>query len=330
MTAYQHLPNLDFVRHASSLQSKFGRIPLPDTRYPHLQLFDRLTAEFFKVDRLRDSQSDNNIAIFNAPNLSAGLEAHKTPVDSWFENIASLHFATADASFDYLRATELVVYVYKASQDPSIPEPLRKEMVTCFQGFCADAHTNAATMTMARWTRHEEVLRTSCAAAAVAIVFEDKPPKTYVLQPSPAVMHLSPAVPLDTNALLVKVLEALASHCPDVSPGPRDSRVDFHQRVQGTPQEPLCLWCGKKGHLLLDCPGPAPNFACSEARDVLRVTRVSRAACTEGRQARRLTSGSASNASDDEMKDSVDRDDPTTMEATYTEIQVLFHGPTKS
>ena len=61
-------------------------------------------------------------------------------------------------------------------------------------------------MTMARWTRHEEALRASCAAAAVAMAFEAKPPKARVFQPSPAVLQPSPALPLDTNALLAKVL----------------------------------------------------------------------------------------------------------------------------
>jgi hypothetical protein len=113
MTAYQHLRNLDFVCHDSILQSNFDRIPLPDTRYPHLQLFGCLTSEFFKVDRLRGSQNDNNFTIFNAPNLPAGLEAHKDLVDSWFESIAGLHFSTVEPTFDYLRATDRVVYACK-------------------------------------------------------------------------------------------------------------------------------------------------------------------------------------------------------------------------
>ena len=39
MTAYQHLTNLDYVKNATGCQSNFGRIPLNDTRFPHVQLF---------------------------------------------------------------------------------------------------------------------------------------------------------------------------------------------------------------------------------------------------------------------------------------------------
>ena len=53
MQAYQHLANLDFVRDATSCESSFGRIPFADLRFPHLQLFCRLTHEFFRVGRLR-------------------------------------------------------------------------------------------------------------------------------------------------------------------------------------------------------------------------------------------------------------------------------------
>ena len=170
-------------------------------------------------------------------------------------------------------------------------------MVTCFQAFCADAHNNAATMTMDRWTRHEEALRTACAAAVVGMAFETKPPvdKTRVLQPSAA-------VPLDTNALLAKVLEALNSRSPDVSPGLRDSRGhgDHDLRVRGAPQDPLCLWCGKKGHLLIDCPGPTPNAAAQEGRDLLRAARDSCAVRYKTRQTLRLTSAAASAVSDDD------------------------------
>ena len=129
----------------------------------------------------------------------------------------------------------------------------------------------------------------------------------------------SPTVPIDTNALLAKVLETLTSRRPDVSPGPRDSRAD---RVRGAPNELLCcLWCGQKGHTVIDCPGPPPNFACSQARDVLRVKRVSR---TEGRQMCRLTSAAASTTNDDE-EDPGDFES-STMESTYEVIQALFKG----
>ena len=139
-------------------------------------------------------------------------------------------------------------------------------------------------------------------------------------------------MPLDTNALLTKVLEALNSRIPDVSPGPRDSLGHGHLRVRGAPQDPLCLWCGKKGHLLIDCPGPAPNAVAQEARDLLRAARASRAARNDGRQVRRLTSAAASAASDDDMEDPGDPDPVTSVAATYAVIQAYFHGhmePTK-
>jgi len=53
MTAYQHLVNLDFVLDANSPATAFGRIPVADIRFPHLQLFCRLTHEFFRVGCLR-------------------------------------------------------------------------------------------------------------------------------------------------------------------------------------------------------------------------------------------------------------------------------------
>jgi hypothetical protein len=48
MTAYQHLTNLDYVKNATGCQSNFGRIPLNDTRFPHVQLFCRLAGGTIK------------------------------------------------------------------------------------------------------------------------------------------------------------------------------------------------------------------------------------------------------------------------------------------
>ena len=81
MTVYQHLVNLDFVRKASSPATSFGRIPVADIRFPHLQIFYRLVHEFFRVGRLRGSSGDNHFPLFNAPNLSAGLESYKKTID---------------------------------------------------------------------------------------------------------------------------------------------------------------------------------------------------------------------------------------------------------
>ena len=115
MTGYQHLTNLDFVSNATSPQSNFGCIPLADMLYPHLQLFYRLTTEFFKNGRLRESSSDNHFALFNAPNLLEGLEAHKKMVDPWFVNLHNLNFTTTVNVIDYLQAGTRVEFVYKVS-----------------------------------------------------------------------------------------------------------------------------------------------------------------------------------------------------------------------
>jgi hypothetical protein len=133
MTLYHHLTNLDFVTNANSPESNFGRIPLADIRYPHLQLFCRLATEFFKDGRLRGSSSDNNFALFNAPNLSAGLEAHKKTVDPWFVNLLNLNFATTVHDIDYVQTGTRVAFVYKVRQDPNAPEPLHREALTCYQ-----------------------------------------------------------------------------------------------------------------------------------------------------------------------------------------------------
>ena len=135
MTDYQHLTNLEFVSNATSLQSNFESIPLADIRYPHLQLFYRLVTEFFKNGRLRGSSSDNHFVLFNAPNLAAGLEAHKKMVDPWFVNLRNLNFATSVHTIDYLQAGTRVAFVYKVRQDPNAPEPLRREALTCYQAY---------------------------------------------------------------------------------------------------------------------------------------------------------------------------------------------------
>jgi len=69
MTTYQHLANLDFVCDANNPATTFGRIPVTDIRFPHLQLFCRLTHEFSRVGRLRGSSGDNHFPLFNAPSL---------------------------------------------------------------------------------------------------------------------------------------------------------------------------------------------------------------------------------------------------------------------
>ena len=102
MTVYQHLVNLDFVRKASSPATSFGHIPVADIRFPHLQIFYRLVHEFFRVGRLRGSSGDNHFPLFNAPNLSAGLESYKKTIDPYFGNLRNYLFASAEHVIDFM------------------------------------------------------------------------------------------------------------------------------------------------------------------------------------------------------------------------------------
>jgi hypothetical protein len=133
MTTYQHLTNLDFVRDASSCHTNFGRITIADTRYPHLQLFCRLTTEFFQQGRLRGTSSDNHFAYFNTPNLGLGLEVHKKIIDPWFVSLRNLRFPVTDDLIDHLQVLDRLTFIFKTSQDPAMSEPLVKEMVRCVE-----------------------------------------------------------------------------------------------------------------------------------------------------------------------------------------------------
>jgi len=112
MTAYQHLANLDFVLEANSPATVFGRIPNPDLRFPHLQLFPRLLHEFFRVGRLRGSSGDNHFPLFNEPNLGQGLEAYKKRVDPYFANLRNYRFAAAENVIDFMQTTTRVCLLF--------------------------------------------------------------------------------------------------------------------------------------------------------------------------------------------------------------------------
>jgi hypothetical protein len=114
-----------------------------------------LPYKFFQVGRLRGSSGDNHFPLFNAPYLSAGLEAYKKTIDPWFVNLRNYHFTTVENGIDFLQTTARVAFDYTTSQDPSVLDPLRKEMVTRFQAYCTDQNANAAPMTMIRWEHHE-------------------------------------------------------------------------------------------------------------------------------------------------------------------------------
>jgi hypothetical protein len=129
-------------------------------------------------------------------------------IDPWFVSLRNLNFATTHDAIDFLQTSSRVLFVYKDIQDPEVPEPLRKEMVTCFQGYCADYKTSTAPMTMTRWEICESVLRTSCTTTQVGMVFQAPPhiEKVRALQ-TPATTEIS----IETNVILVlgKVIEAL-------------------------------------------------------------------------------------------------------------------------
>jgi hypothetical protein len=75
MTVYHHLVNLEFVKNTTSCETNFGRIPYADVYYPHIQLFGKLTDEYFKSGRLVGGSSlgDNHFALFTSSNLVEGL-----------------------------------------------------------------------------------------------------------------------------------------------------------------------------------------------------------------------------------------------------------------
>ena len=310
MQPFQHLTNLDFVANANSPQTNFGRIPLADTRYPHVQLFCRLAVAYFQAVRLRSSSTDTHFALYNAPNLSAGLEVHKRLVDPWFVNIRRLNFATTAAAFDYLQAGTRVAFVYKLSQDPLAPEPLRREALVCYQAYCNDSQTNAAPMTLARWESLEARFRTAISAAGILPTFDAKPFEK-VFDKAPVTNLVS-----DTSAILAlgKAIEAL--NLRQLSAGTNN---DSRTRLPYNP--PSCFWCGKKGHNLIDCTGPPPNAAAKQARDDVLASRANRQQRNGDRQARRLSSAAThATVSDDEIED---------YESIHTKIQALFE-PTKS
>ena len=91
-----------------------------------------------------------------------------------------------------------------------MPGPLRKEMLTCFQAYCAEANANATYMTTAGCNILETVLCQRYAATQVAIIFYSK--VSYDMARS----LQTPAAPAanlvsDTTSLLTldKVIETL-------------------------------------------------------------------------------------------------------------------------
>ncbi len=273
--------------------------------------------KFFRVGRLRGSSDDNHFPLFNVPYLSAGLEAYKKTIDPWFVNLRNYHFATAENGIDFLQATARVAFDYKTNQDPSVLDPLRKEIVTRFQTYCTDQNADAAPMTMIRWEHHETALCTACAAAKVGMIFNAKSPfeKARPLQ-TPAANLVSTAILALGKATEALNLRQLTTAGPrgDLGRGRVEARAAY---------EPSCFWCGNKGHTLIDCTVPAPNPASKLARnDMIAVRekrdRDNRNADREGRHLASAATCVTVGVSGDEGED----DDYS--EATYEAIQALF------
>jgi hypothetical protein len=176
--------------------------------------------------------------------------------------LRNYNFTTVEHAVDFLQTTARVAFVHKTSQDTSLPGPLRREMLACFQTYCTEQTTNTSYMTLARWNVLETVMRQRCAAAQVAMIFDAKVSydKARSLQ-TPA----APAVNIvtETTALIAlgkainkrqSATEALNKAAPRAGFG----RGRF---------EASWFWCGKKGHTLIDCDDPAPNPASKLARD---------------------------------------------------------------
>jgi hypothetical protein len=255
MQSFQHLTNLSFVQEANNCETSFGQIPDQDLRHPHLQLFCRLTHEYFRVGRLRGTTGVNQFPFFNAPNISGGIDTYKKSIEPYFLNLRNYRFATSETTIDYMQATVRGAFLFNASQDPSTPEHLKKEYLVAFQAYCSELHDNQAHITNARMDNIEAAMRQRCAAAKIAMSFDSK-------------------LPYD-KARLFKAPVTNSSFQGTRHPLPV---TNHHKAVPreglGKKGDVICLWCGKKGHILYDCTGPAPNYAAQMTRDELVAKRA--------------------------------------------------------
>jgi len=291
MAAYHHLVNLDFVRAANSGETNFGRIPNADLYYPHLQLFGRLTAEYFT--RLLGSSSVNHFALFNAPALCAGLEAHKKSTEAWFLSVKSMNFRSALDQLDWLEASSILNFIFLASQSPDMPRPLRQLYINLFQKICAEQTLNPNPITLRRLNVMLAVFRTDCAAGQISTTFEAKTP--YF---SARALH-GIEDQTDIEQLVAKALEKL-----NVRP-PADNR-DGRVRTRNNRFELSCFWCGGKGHTLFECPDPPPNAKAKAARDQVATAKENKHNHRNQRAEARRLAPAATNAifeTDDEDSD---------------------------
>jgi hypothetical protein len=297
MAAYHHLVNLDFVREANSGETNFGRIPNADLYYPHLQLFGRLTAEYFRAARLLGSSSVNHFALFNAPALCAGLEAHKKSTEAWFLSVKSMNFRSALDQLDWLEASSILHFIFLASQSPDVPRPLRQLYINLFQKICAEQTANPNPITLRRLNVMLAVFRTDCAAGQISTTFEAKTPSF----PARALHGIADQT--DIEQLVAKALEKL-NVCP-----PADNR-DRRARQKTNPTFELsCFWCGAKGHTLMECPDPAPNAKDKAARDMVAAAQENKTKRFQRAEARRLAGAATNAAMNAFVTDDEDTDD---------------------
>jgi hypothetical protein len=172
-----------------------------------------------------------------------------------------------------MQATVRGAFLFKASQDPSTPEHLRKEYVTVFQAYCTELHDNQAHITNARMDIIEGAMRQRCDAAKIAMSFDGKLPfdKDRLFQ-APVDKPVANLI-TETNTLVVigKDIEELNKHqsVTEARPVPAGDPIHKAESREGSGKksDTTCLWCGKKDHRLYECDGLAPNYAAQLARD---------------------------------------------------------------
>jgi hypothetical protein len=206
-----------------------GRIPQADVCFPHLQLFLKLAAEFFKVGRLLGSSSDNRYAIFMSPGIHFGLVQYSEQVEPWFVYRGSRHLQFRYSSGNFELAS------------PDVLRLLKEQYLKCYQKVCADAQTNPNPMTVDRWDLdpYEAGLRSDFAAANLSTTESHT-------------MRQLAAVPRGRGR--------------GRGAGRGAARGGGQAAIAASEQS--CLRCGVKGHDICDCPTP-PSPAAKKVGDEL-------------------------------------------------------------
>ncbi len=183
-----------------------------------------------------------------------------------------IHSLTVNHVFDFLNTTSRVVFVYKDSQDPSVPDPLGKEMVLLSRWLHRlliehdpDDHVLLGTARV-RSTYHD----LWCETLLIRCVFSTHPSPIYLpRQTRSSLWTLSLRHSISSKLFPLTIVTVLV--------------------VSVTTPVPACLWCDKKGHTLIDCTGPEPNSVSKLARDEELVVRVALESRNDNRQTSRPT-----------------------------------------